>query len=245
MPIGLGVAVTKMYDAELSSALTGIEPNIIATSESSRTMVVIDNVFVLRFFNHLSPFKILAFPLFFRFKYKLLLSTKNKSTDCTALGLKRTKREKFNCKQTLHPKNLCTEKGNELKEQTRIDETDAIILKMLLVNSRTSLTEIAKSCKITVGAVRMRIMRLKKDGVIKGEVVLVNPHSLGYKCIVDLGIKTPVEHEKEVADFLRDKLSKANVVGAFAKYNVFAVAPLKNIHELAGLVEDLESPPSC
>jgi Lrp/AsnC family transcriptional regulator, regulator for asnA, asnC and gidA len=139
--------------------------------------------------------------------------------------------------------NLRIEKGNDLKEQTRIDETDAIILKTLLVDSRTSLTEISKSCKITVGAVRMRIMRLKKDGVIKGEVVLVNPHSLGYKCVVDLGIKTSVEHEKEVADFLRAKLNKANVVGAFAKYNVFAVAPLKDIHELAGLVENLESHP--
>ena len=133
--------------------------------------------------------------------------------------------------------------GNKLKDQARIDETDATILKMLLIDSRTSLTKIAKTCKITVGAVRMRIKRLKKRGIIKSEVMLVNPHSLGYKCVVDLGITTPVEYEKEVTDFLREKLSRANVIGPFAKYNVFAVAPLKSIHELAGLVENLESHP--
>lgn len=125
----------------------------------------------------------------------------------------------------------------------KLDDKDAKILKILLDDSRTSLTEIAEHCKITVGAVRMRLLRLKRLGVIKSEIMLVNPHSLGYKCVADLGITTTLENEAEVAEFLKGKSYRANVVGPFAKYNVFAVVVFKNIHELSCIVEDLESHP--
>ncbi|MBM4400836.1 MAG: winged helix-turn-helix transcriptional regulator, partial [Crenarchaeota archaeon] len=92
-----------------------------------------------------------------------------------------------------------------MQKQTKIDEIDAKILRTLLKESRTSFTEIAKDCKISVGAVRMRYKRLWKEGVINGEVMLVNPHSLGYKYISDLGITTAVENEKEVIKFLTHK----------------------------------------
>lgn len=60
-----------------------------------------------------------------------------------------------------------------------IDKTDAKILKMLLVESRTIFTDMTTACKVTVGAVRMRYKRLWNKGIINGEVTLVNPHCLG------------------------------------------------------------------
>jgi Lrp/AsnC family transcriptional regulator for asnA, asnC and gidA len=125
--------------------------------------------------------------------------------------------------------------------QAKIDETDAKILKILLKDSRTSFTEIAKNCKISVGAVRMRYKRLKSAGIIKGEIMQVSPHSLGYKYVVNLGIITTIEYEKEVAEFLKSRTYRTNIVGPFGKYNVFAVAVLHNIQELTGIVEDIES----
>ena len=79
----------------------------------------------------------------------------------------------------------------------KIDEIDATILKTLLAESRTSFTDLAKKCNITVGAVRMRYKRLWKVGIINGEVTLINPHCLGYRHIVDLGIITETENEKD------------------------------------------------
>ncbi len=92
-----------------------------------------------------------------------------------------------------------------MKDQIKIDEIDAKILKILLAESRTSFTDIAKECKITVTAVRMRYKRLWKEGVINGEKILINPHCLGYRHIVDLLIMNDVENEKEVTKFLESK----------------------------------------
>ncbi len=133
-----------------------------------------------------------------------------------------------------------------MQNQPKIDEIDAKILNKLLKESRTSFTEIAKECQITIGAVRMRYKRLKKEGIITGEVMLVNPHSLGYRHIVDLGITSTVEREKEVAEFLESKPYIAQMVvggGPFGKYNFFGKAALRDLNKLSSIIEDLESNP--
>ncbi|HSV49366.1 MAG TPA: Lrp/AsnC family transcriptional regulator [Candidatus Acidoferrales bacterium] len=125
----------------------------------------------------------------------------------------------------------------------KIDKTDATIIQMLLKESRTSFTDIAKECKITVGAVRMRYKRLLKEGVINGEVTLVNPHCLGYRHIVDLGIMTDPENEQEVAKYLEDKPLIGQLVPHLGKYNFFAKVALSDLNKLSAIVEDLESNP--
>jgi DNA-binding Lrp family transcriptional regulator len=129
----------------------------------------------------------------------------------------------------------------DLREQIKIDEIDAKILKRLLSESRTSFTAIAKECKITVTSVRMRYKRLWRDGVINGEEMLVNPHCLGYRHIIDLGIMTAVENEKEVAKFLESKPYMSEVVGPLGKYNFYGKVALRDLNELGEIIEDLES----
>ncbi len=129
----------------------------------------------------------------------------------------------------------------DLADQIKIDEIDAKILKMLLSESRTSFTALAKECKITVTAVRMRYKRLWKVGVINGEKMLVNPHCLGYRHIADLFIMSDVENEKEVAKFLESKPYISEVVGPFGKYNFFGKVALRNLNRLHDIIEELES----
>ena len=123
----------------------------------------------------------------------------------------------------------------------KIDEIDAKILKMLLVESRTSFTDIANECKITVGAVRMRYKRLWKEGVINGEVTLVNPHCLGYRHIIDLGIVTENGFEKDIATYLENKPYISQVITNFGKYNFFGKVALRDLNKLSEIIEDLES----
>jgi DNA-binding Lrp family transcriptional regulator len=130
-----------------------------------------------------------------------------------------------------------------LQNRTKIDETNAEILKTLLKESRTSFTKIAKDCEITVGAVRMRYKRLWKEGVIKGEVMQVNPHSLGYQYICDLGITTAVENEKEIMKFLTRKPYIAHMAGPLGKYNIWAKVAVHKTHELTEILEDIEDNP--
>ena len=125
----------------------------------------------------------------------------------------------------------------------KIDEIDAKILKMLIAESRTSFTDISKECKITVGAVRMRYKRLCKEGTINGEVTLINPHCLGYRHIIDLGIITDVEDEKEIANYLEGKQYIAQIVTHLGKYNFYGKIALRDLNHMAEILEDLEVNP--
>jgi DNA-binding Lrp family transcriptional regulator len=89
----------------------------------------------------------------------------------------------------------------------------------------------------------MRILRLKKAGVIKGEITLVNPHSLGYKYVVDLGITTAVENEAEVAEFVKSRFYRPVVFGFLPKYSIFTILVMNSMQELAAIIEDLEANP--
>jgi Lrp/AsnC family leucine-responsive transcriptional regulator len=130
-----------------------------------------------------------------------------------------------------------------LDKETTIDKTDVKILKLLLGESRTSFTDIAKCCGISVGAVRMRYARLKQTGVVTGEIMQVNPYVLGYKCISDLVIKTTQENEAEVGAFLKTKPYLVQIVNAANNYTFWAKVMLHDIKELNGIIAELECHP--
>ncbi len=123
----------------------------------------------------------------------------------------------------------------------KLDVTDAKIIRTLLTEARTSFTDIAKECNISVSAVRMRYKRLWKEGVINGEVTLINPHSLGYRHIVDLGIITDVKDEAEIARYLESKTKVSQIVTHIGRYNFYAKAILRDLNRLSEIIEDLES----
>ncbi|MCW4044656.1 MAG: Lrp/AsnC family transcriptional regulator [Candidatus Bathyarchaeota archaeon] len=130
-----------------------------------------------------------------------------------------------------------------MRNHVKIDEIDAKILRTLLKDARTSFTEIAQDCKISVGAVRMRYKRLWKTGIINGEIMLVNPHSLGYKYIIDIAIVTALENEKAVKEFLSEKPYIRHVVGPMGKYNFWTKVALHDVKMLAEILGDIESNP--
>ncbi len=128
-----------------------------------------------------------------------------------------------------------------MQPRKKIDQIDTKIIKILLTNSRTSFTDIAKECKITIGAVRMRYKNMIKAGIINGQIMQVNPNSLGYKCIADIGILTAIDNEKTVIEFLKTRPYIMHVFGMFGKYNIAIKVALKDLKELTTIIEDLES----
>ncbi len=127
--------------------------------------------------------------------------------------------------------------------KTNIDEIDAIILKNLLNESRTSFTKIAKECNISVAAVRMRYGHLWKEGIINGEVMQVDPHKLGYNLQCLIGIITSKENENKAVEFLKSKPYIRWVNGNFGKYNLHSSLLLHNVEELSKIQRDLEASP--
>ena len=127
-----------------------------------------------------------------------------------------------------------------LVDHVKIDEIDAEILRTLLQESRTSFTDLAKKCGITVAAVRMRYKRLWKEGIINGEKMLVNPHCLGYPHIVDLGIVNAIEDQEEVAKFLESG-PISELVGPVGPYSFYGKVVLSDLKKLHAIIEDFES----
>jgi Lrp/AsnC family transcriptional regulator, regulator for asnA, asnC and gidA len=130
-----------------------------------------------------------------------------------------------------------------LQNDVKIDEIDAKMLRMLLAEARTTFTDISKVCSITVGAVRMRYQRLIKEGVITGEVTLVNPHCLGFRHIIDLGIITSPENEENVATYLDSKPYMSEMVRHLGKFSFYGKVALRDLNKLSSIIEDLEANP--
>jgi Lrp/AsnC family transcriptional regulator, regulator for asnA, asnC and gidA len=129
-----------------------------------------------------------------------------------------------------------------VRSKTKADETDAKILRRLLEDSRASFTSIAKECKISVNAVRVRYERLKKAGIIKGATIEVNPYSFGFRCITDVGIITNTENEESIQEELGLK-KYILVAKRMGKYNIMALVVSSSTEEISDIVQHMESDP--
>ncbi|MCD6276263.1 MAG: Lrp/AsnC family transcriptional regulator [Thermoplasmata archaeon] len=85
-----------------------------------------------------------------------------------------------------------------------MDDRDRKILEILLKDSRTSYSDIAKLLGISDTAVRKRIKNLEDMGIIRGYTISVDPHQIGYKCIAIVGIDTEADKFYKIAQKLKE-----------------------------------------
>ncbi len=139
---------------------------------------------------------------------------------------------------------MMVKKGSKSVSKKGLSETDAKILKILFRESRTSFTKIAEDCKISVSAVIKRYKRLWKDGIINGEIMQVDPSSLGYKCIAIVVVTTDRKEENKVIEFLRSKPYSCVVFrNVFERTNIAAIISLHEFEELSETMRDIEANP--
>ena len=69
-----------------------------------------------------------------------------------------------------------------------LDEKDTAIVRMLMENGRTTYREMAETLGISDVAVRKRVIRLERSGVILGYTVVLNPKALGYSVVALTGV---------------------------------------------------------
>lgn len=69
-----------------------------------------------------------------------------------------------------------------------IDEIDKNILSILMENSNTSYTEIAKKLFVSSGTVHVRMTKLKDMGIVTGANLTVDYAKLGYDVVAFLGV---------------------------------------------------------
>ncbi len=70
----------------------------------------------------------------------------------------------------------------------KLDETDHRILDMLIENTRTPFTDIAKNLKISAGTVHVRVKKMEESGIIIGSSLTLDYKKLGYAFIAYIGV---------------------------------------------------------
>jgi DNA-binding Lrp family transcriptional regulator len=75
-----------------------------------------------------------------------------------------------------------------MHEQPRIDEVDRLIVALLRENARRSFKDIGERVNLSAPAVKRRVDRLEREGVILGYTAVVDNHAFGWhaEAFVDL-----------------------------------------------------------
>ena len=90
-----------------------------------------------------------------------------------------------------------------------LDSTDKKILKYLIRDARTKVTDIASFVGMTGAGIHQRLAKIKKSGFIKGYTVNLNEKKLGFSTCAFVGIF--MERNSQYQDIL-DKLNKIEEV---------------------------------
>lgn len=69
-----------------------------------------------------------------------------------------------------------------------LDEIDHQILDILIENTRTPFTDIAKKLLISAGTVHVRVKKMEELGLIKGSSLILDYEKLGYSFVAYIGI---------------------------------------------------------
>ena len=77
----------------------------------------------------------------------------------------------------------------------KLDEIDRQILDLLIYNTRTAFTDIAKKLLISAGTVHVRVKKMEDAGIIRGSSLSLDYKKLGYTFIAYIGIFLEKTHQ--------------------------------------------------
>ncbi len=125
--------------------------------------------------------------------------------------------------------------------KVKLDEIDHQILDMLIDNTRTPFTDIAKKLLISAGTVHVRVKKMEEAGIIRGSSLTLDYVKLGYSFIAYVGKKT---HQTK---FVLERLNEIpNVTVAHittGKFNIFCKIRAKDTNHAKNIIfkiDDIE-----
>lgn len=131
-----------------------------------------------------------------------------------------------------------------MKGKLKLDETDHQILNMLIDNTRTPFTDIAKKLDISAGTVHVRVKKMEESGIIIGSSLTLNYKKLGYTFIAYVGIFLEKTSQTQ---FVLNRIEEIpNVTVAHVttgKFNLFCKIRAKNTEHAKNiifLIDDIE-----
>ena len=124
-----------------------------------------------------------------------------------------------------------------------IDEIDKEIVNTLLFDADTTNREIASKCRIALGTVNNRIIKLKKLGVIKKKTIMVDYEKLGYQIEVLIALKIRKGSFYEIEKNLASDKNVFLVMDITGDYDAEVLARFHTKRELDAFVKKLQQQP--
>ncbi len=119
----------------------------------------------------------------------------------------------------------------------KIDSLDIKILVELQEDARKSLREIAEKLGVVEGTVYNRINKLKKLGIIKKFIPVIDYSKLGFDLIAVIGITAEGGHLVEVEEMLANEPNVTAVYDVTGQFDVITVAKFKDRESLNAFVK--------
>ena len=115
------------------------------------------------------------------------------------------------------------------------------VLEILKENARTPYLKIAKALGVSDTAVRKRMEKLERDGVIRKYTIEVDPRKLGYEVTSLIGLDTEPEHYIHTIDKLGEMDEVVHLYSSSGDHMIMVECWFKNSDGLREFVKNLES----
>ncbi|MCC6047347.1 MAG: Lrp/AsnC family transcriptional regulator [Desulfurococcaceae archaeon] len=122
-----------------------------------------------------------------------------------------------------------------------LDDKDRAIIALLAKNARVTITSIARDLKISDVAVKKRIEKLERRGIILGYRIAVNPRALGYETVAIVGVNTEPGRVIEVADALAKRPDTTFVAVTSGDHEVLAEIWARDTKDMMAKIKEIES----
>ena len=123
----------------------------------------------------------------------------------------------------------------------KLDEIDHQILDLLIDNTRTAFTDIAKKLLISAGTVHVRVKKMEDAGIIKGSSLTLDYKKLGYTFIAYIGIF--LEKTQQTKFVLKNLEAVPFVTVAHittGKFNIFCKVRAKSTDHAKQIIFDID-----
>ena len=125
----------------------------------------------------------------------------------------------------------------------KVDSTDLKILRLLLIDSRTNISEIAKECGISSSAIVARIKKLEKSKVIVSTRLELKQGIFGYPHQVTVGIIAEIPMIDSVVLEVRKQPNVVVCTKSIGKFNLLCLVLAKSMDELEKITQKIKNFP--
>ena len=128
-----------------------------------------------------------------------------------------------------------------MSKPLKLDDIDHKILDMLIENTRTPFTDIAKKLVISAGTVHVRVKKMEQMGLIKGTSLILDYDKLGYTFIAYVGLY--VNNSSQIKFIIERIKQIPNVTVAHittGKFNVFCKIRAKSTTHAKNIIFKLD-----